>query len=230
MRFRALGVLAGSLVVWSVAPSVSADAPPPVAVPVGGFANVATCSAIVLGYNAVTGLSVGGAGPDTVVKSLVRTDHPDASSTLVVTATGPFPITSDGYSIYDCLWAENGVSNGALDVGEQLRVFYDVDVGVGGSLPNRTVTFSVTVPNAAGKTICDRVGGLDLDTLATSGNPGSAIETGTWTYFVSNVVCAGPIPPANVPELPFAPLAMVSTGSVLGVGTWLSRRRALRVA
>lgn len=222
MRRAALGALM-TLVAITPAAAHAADAPPPLANPVGSPTNVATCAAILLSFNPITGLPIFGQGPNAALKSASRVDDPDGSATLTVTVTGDLPATSSAYSTYDCLWVESGTPDGSLGAGEQLRPYYHPEIVVGGTSPNRTITFTVVVPHAAGRTICDRAAGLNLQTVVSAGNPASAVESGHWSYFVSNVLCLAPVPPANVPELPFVPLAGAVTAVVLGIG--LGRRR-----
>jgi hypothetical protein len=161
-----------------------------------------------------------------VTKSITRVDNNDGTATFSVTLTGPIPAAVTTIDVLDCVWIDvNG--NGLFDQGESMRAYEGNAATVQGTGSNRTVDFKLTVPNAAGRTVCDMAGGVNFSGLTGTIANQAGIESGSWLQAISPSVCSESGVPAVVPEAAFVPSLLASAFAGLGVGWFAMRRRRL---
>jgi hypothetical protein len=161
-----------------------------------------------------------------VTKSMTRVDNNDGTATFSVILTGPIPAAVTTIDVLDCVWVDvNG--NGLFDQGESMRAYEGTAAAVQGTGNTRTVGFTLTVPNAVGRTVCDMAAGVNFAGLAGTITGQAGIESGSWIRAISNSVCSDGGVPAVVPEASFVPSLLVSALGGLGVGWFAMRRRRL---
>ena len=138
-----------------------------------------------------------------VTKSITRVDNNDGTATFSVTLTGPIPAVTT-IDVLDCVWIDvNG--NGLFDQGESMRAYEGNTATVQGTGSRRTVDFRLTVPNAAGRTVCDQAAGVNFSGLTGTISNQTGIESGSWIQALSPPVCSEGGVPAVVPEASFVP-------------------------
>jgi hypothetical protein len=163
-----------------------------------------------------------------VTKSVTRVDNNNGTATFSVTLTGAIPAAVTTIDVLDCVWIDvNG--NGLFDQGESMRAYEGDKATVQGTGSTRTVAFNLTVPNAAGRTVCDMAAGVNFSTLTGTIANQAGIESGSWIQAISPTVCSDSGVPAVVPEATFVPSILASALGGLGVGWFVMRRRRLAV-
>ena len=161
-----------------------------------------------------------------VTKSITRADNNDGTATFSVTLTGPIPAAVTTIDVLDCVWIDvNG--NGLFDQGESMRAYEGNAATVQGTGSRRTVDFKLTVPNAAGRTVCDQAAGVNFSGLMGTITGQTGIESGSWIQAISPTVCSDSGVPAVVPEATFVPSLLASALGGLGLGWFSMRRRRL---
>lgn len=161
-----------------------------------------------------------------VIKSITRVDNNDGTATFAVTLSGPIPAAVTTIDVLDCVWIDvNG--NGLFDQGESMRAYEGSAATVQGTGNSRTVNFTLTVPNAAGRTVCDMAAGVNFAGLTGTITSQTGIESGSWIQAISNSVCSEGGVPAVVPEATFVPSLLASALAGLGIGWFAMHRRRL---
>ncbi len=177
--------------------------------------------------NPVTGNSITiPAAAVAVTKTITRVDNNDGTATFSVTLTGPIPAAVATIDVLDCVWIDmNG--NALFDPGESMRAYEASAAAVQGIGSRRTVDFKLTVPSAAGRTVCDMAAGVNFAGLTGTISSQTSIESGSWIQAISNSVCSDSGVPAVVPEVTFVPSLLASALAGLGIGWFAMRRRRL---
>jgi hypothetical protein len=167
-------------------------------------------------------LGLDGTHSGTINKYIVtRTDNVDGSATLLVKLWGDLTILRQQASVLDCLWIDTD-GNGARSPGEGV---------VGAHVEGLVITadnsvngrgyFSVTVPGAATKTVCDQAYGV---------RPGEVLPadaaSAQWLYRTP-FVCSTPLPPVEIPEAGAVMLLGLS-GALTGAAVIFGGRRRQR--
>jgi GEVED domain len=161
-----------------------------------------------------------------VTKSITRVDNNDGTATFAITLTGPIPAAVTTIDVFDCVWIDvNG--NGLFDQGESMRAYEGDKATVQGAGSRRTVDFTLTVPNAAGRTVCDQAAGVNFSGLTGTITSQTGIESGSWIQAITPSVCSEGGAPAVVPEATFVPSLLASALAGLGIGWFAMRRRRL---
>jgi GEVED domain len=164
------------------------------------------------------------AAATTVRKSVTRVDNADGTATFSVTLVGAIPTATTSVDVLDCVWIDvNG--NGTFDQGESVRAYEASAAVVAGTGANRTIDFQLTVPNAAGRSVCNRATGVNFAGLTGTITNQAGIEAGTWIQAQSNIVCSDFGVPVVVPEAPAAASLLASALGGIGVGWFFMRRR-----
>jgi hypothetical protein len=161
-----------------------------------------------------------------VTKTITRVDNNDGTATFSVTLTGPIPAAVTTIDVLDCVWID-GNGNGLFDQGESMRAYEGSAAAVQGTGSKRTVDVKLTVPNAAGRAVCDMAAGVNFAGLTGTVTSQTGIESGSWIQAISNSVCADSGVPAVVPEVTFVPSLLASALAGLGIGWFAMRRRRL---
>ncbi len=159
-------------------------------------------------------------------KSITRVDNNDGTATFAITLTGPIPAAVTTLDLLDCVWIDvNG--NGLFDQGESMRAYEGDKATVQGTGSRRTVDFTLTVPSAAGRTVCDVAAGISFSGLTGTIGSQAGIESGSWIQAISNSVCSDGGVPVVVPEATFVPALLASALGGLGIGWFVVRRRGV---
>jgi hypothetical protein len=174
--------------------------------------------------NPVTGKPISVSAAVAATKSITRVDNNDGTATFSVTLSGPIPAAVTTIDVLDCVWIDvNG--NGLFDQGESMRAYEGSAATVQGTGSKRTVDFKLTVPNAAGRTVCDMASGVNFAGLTGTITSQAGIEAGSWIQAISPTVCSDSGVPAVVPEASFVPSLLASALAGLGIGWFAMRRR-----
>ena len=212
--------IATVVAVMVATPGVASAAPytSPVGVYTGpglGGVNNVFCQAILFGINPLTGQAINMTAANPITKTVTRSDNPNGSSDFEVVLSGDIPASFSVSDGYDCLWIDTN-GDGAFTPGESMRPYVAPGVSIVGSSPNRSITFQVNVPGAAGKTVCDIGSGINYTLLTSLAGSNSGIQTGSWLYFYSQTVCSSGGPSPVIPEVPLVPLLAIVV-AVVGV-------------
>jgi hypothetical protein len=151
---------------------------------------------------------------------ITRVDNVDGSATFTIKLWGNLGLLVSSSPVVDCLWVDAD-GNGARSAGE----------GVTGALveglvitPDDSINgrgyFSVRVPGAANKTVCDQAYGVR------SGQAVPTDPTAAEWRFRSTVLCSAPLPPIDIPEAGSVVLLGL-TGALTGGALLTVRRRRL---
>jgi hypothetical protein len=175
--------------------------------------------------NPVTGKAISiPASAVALTKSVTRVDNNNGTATFSVTLTGAIPAAVTTIDVLDCVWIDvNG--NNLFDQGESMRAYEASAAVVQGTGASRTVDFKLTVPSAAGRTVCDMAAGVNFAGLTATITNQAGIETGAYIQGISPTVCSESGVPAVVPEATFVPSLLASALGGLGVGWFVMRRR-----
>lgn len=168
----------------------------------------------------VQGPGVRGDGP--ISKFIItRSDDVDGNATLLIKLWGNLDILASQAPVLDCLWIDSD-GNGARSADERvmgalvdgLVITPDDDI-------NGRGYFSVRVPGAANKAVCDQASGV---------RNGQALPTDAATAqwrFRTPVRCSSPLPPVEIPEAGSVVLLGLSgalTGAAVLFGVGRRRR------
>jgi hypothetical protein len=166
----------------------------------------------------------------TVTKTVSRFDKPNGNTVLTIALEGAIPQQLTTTDLLDCIWVDDDF-DGRLDDNEHVMSFVRSDAPITGNSPARRIDFYALVLGVNGKQICNKAFGVDFPAMssarAEAEASGGSLAAAPWMELQTPSVCSSLTPPPEIPEVPAAPLLLLTFAATIAGARSTRRRREL---